>query len=251
MTLRSNPVFVRLTGNCKWPSARVALWLSFGLGLAALFLTSQAALRMRAFDMDPLSAVLMVTAVVLTLLTPSIVASVATNLTSRDVSSEPYELVQLTTLPKNALVQGYVFAALYRMRLLISLTVGLMPALVIGLVQISFLVLVTLYTSNMAPFLEQIVPLSLVFVATVIGLWGITFLATASGVGLAIRWRGSILANILAPLIALLAAFSFPLTALLTCKPGCLVMLGIAAIPYLLGVGVIYWTAWWMENHSD
>jgi hypothetical protein len=206
---------------------------------------------MKDFEMDPLSAVLLVTAVVLTLLTPPIVASVATNLTARDVSSEPYELVQLTTLPRASLVHGYVFAALYRMRLLISLTVGLMPALVIGLVQISLLVLVTVYTSNMAPFPEQTIPLSLEWVALVIGLWGMIYLAAASGVGLAIRWRGSVLANILAPLLALSAAFSIPLTISLTCRPGYLLMMGIASTPYLLGVGAIHWTARWMENHSD
>jgi hypothetical protein len=251
MRLQPNPVFVRLTRNCKWPSGRVALWLGFGLGLVTLFLTSHATLHMKDFEMNPLCAVLFVTAVVLTLLAPAIVASLATGLTARDVSSEPYELVQLTTLPKIALVQGYVFAALYRMRVLISLTVGLIPALVIGVVQLGLLVLVTLYTSNMAPFLQQVVSLSLDFMAIVIGLWGIAFLATASGVGLAIRWRGNILANILVPLSALLAAFSFPLSTLLTGQPGCLLMLGIASIPYLSGVGVMYWTAWWLENHSD
>jgi hypothetical protein len=53
----------------------------------------------------------------------------------RDSGSEDYAMVLMTPLTGRDIVRGYVTASLARMRALLALAVGLMPALVVGSVQ--------------------------------------------------------------------------------------------------------------------
>ena len=260
MSSSPNPAFARLTRDCKWPSGRAALWVGFVVGVVVLFLTSQSALRMKTLALGPLSTILLIAAWAVTLLTSPITAVVATILTSRDVHSGSHELVRLTMLPEAAMVQGYVFATLYRVRLLIALTIGLMPALAVGMFQVG-LALSIIFSSYYSlqgipaypvePLDAGMMEMSLVFTIMTIGLWGMNLLAAATGVGLALCLRGNIIANIGAPLFVLVTALFFPLSALLAEEPDLAATLCLSSVPYLLGVGVIYWTKRWVETHSD
>lgn len=137
MSIRSNPVVVRLTRRCGWPSGRTVLWLAFGLGVMSLAITTQATLHMKSIQLSTLGAALLLAAWALAILTPPITVAVAAVLVTRDMRGERFELLRLTTtLSEATIVRGAIFATLYRMRVLLALVVGLMPALVVGMLQV-------------------------------------------------------------------------------------------------------------------
>ncbi len=271
MSIYLNPLMERLARRGRWPSVRAALWLAFGLGLAGLAVTTRATLRMESDQLDLSSTILLALAWLVTILSPPITSVVATILVSRDASSEMYELLRLATLSEAVLVKGYVFAALHRVRVLLALVVGLMPALAVGMVQVGILVAVILYSIMLdyyAYFQDELYRISsgidpacvtvpaLACMAIAIGLWGLNWPAAALGVGLALRWRGRIIATIIAPMITLLVtlliATSLPvLVMLLTSeemylhywgKPQVAIMLAISLFallaPCALGAGM-------------
>jgi len=214
-----NPLVERLTRRGRWPSVRAALWLAFGLGLAGLAVTTLATLRMESDQLDLSSTILLALAWLVTILSPPITSIVAIILVSRDASSEMYELLHLTTLSEAVLVKGYVFATLHRVRVLLALLVGLMPALAVGMVQVSILVAVIFYSMmlNYSAYLQDelyrissgidpayVTGPALACMAIAIGLWGLNWPAAALGVGLALRWRGRVIVTIIAPMVTLL-----------------------------------------------
>ncbi len=249
MNTNRNPVAARLTPRGTWPSARVALWLALGLGLAGLAISTLETLRMRSEELGSFSVILLLMGLLVTILTPPIVAGVAVVLTSRDLHSGTYELMHVTTLSETTLVQGYVFAALHRVRFLLALVVGLMPALAVGMVQVGIAVAVIFYSIMVhpdpgyqygpygtSPGLDpaHITGPALACMAIVVGLWGLNWQAAALGVGLSLRWRGSIMAIIAAPMITLLIAIGLPVLVLLTNGMGMVVAATLLA-PYILG----------------
>ncbi len=270
MNIYLNPLVERLTRRGRWPSVRAALWLAFGLGLAGLAVTTWETLRMESDKLGAFSTILLALAWLVTILSPPITSVVAIILVSRDASSEMYKLLRLTTLSEAMLVKGYVFAALHRVRVLLALVVGLMPALAVGMVQVSILITVIFYSIMLnyyAYFQDELYRISsgidpacvtvpsLACMAIVIGLWGLNWPAAALGVGLALRWRGRVIVTIIAPLVTLLVtllvAISLPVFVLLTSEemymsywgqPYGAIMLAIPLFallaPYALGAGM-------------
>ena len=271
MSIYLNPLVERLARRGRWPSVRAALCLVFGLGLASLAVTTWATLRMESVQLDLSSTILLALAWLLTILTPPITSVVAIILVSHDASSEMYELLHLTTLSEAMLVKGYIFAALHRVRALLALVVGLMPALVVGMVQVSILVAVIFHSIMLdySVYLQDelyrissgidpayVTGPALACMAITIGLWGLNWPAAALGVGLALRWRGRVIVTIIAPmvtlLVTLLIAISLPvLVVLLTSEEVYLsywgqlhsaIMLAISLFallaPYALGAGM-------------
>jgi len=271
MSIYLNPLVERLARRGRWPSVRAALWLAFGLGLAGLAVATRATLRMESDQLDISSTILLALAWLVTILSPPVTAVVATILVSRDASSEMYELLRLATLSEAVLVKGHVFAALHRVRALLALVVGLMPALVVGMVQVSILVAVIFYSIMLdySVYLQEdelyrissgidpayVTGQALACMAIAIGLWGLNWPAAALGVGLALRWRGRVTVTIIAPmvtlLVTLLIAISLPVFVLLTSEemfmsywgqPQVAIMLAIPLFallaPYALGAGM-------------
>jgi hypothetical protein len=130
--LRDNPLFDRLTRNAKPPSLRVCLWLAFGLGLVTLAYMSWMMLYAPVIPFSTIGVILMVAAAVLIFLLPILVGIIAATLTARDTQGEEYQLLRLANLSPRTVVWGYIGAALHRMRLLLALMIGTMPALVMG-----------------------------------------------------------------------------------------------------------------------
>jgi hypothetical protein len=67
------------------------------------------------------------------ILTPAIAATSGASLAARDVRSGQLELIRLSGLRPGARVGGYVWGVLYRLRLWMALSAGLIPALVYSL----------------------------------------------------------------------------------------------------------------------
>ncbi len=127
--IQDNAVFVRLTRHSRWPSLRTTVWLFVAAlllgvaGAAALLFvdpTTGTALEQLVGRMIALSG----SAVALLGLPVGALITVIT--TATDVHGEAYQLVRASLLSKKEIVSGYIFAALYRLRLLWVLAFGLL-----------------------------------------------------------------------------------------------------------------------------
>lgn len=208
----SNPHVARLTRGARPPSLRVTLWLAFGLGLVILAISLWAVTRVpRTFAL--LNA-LRGLGWGLHLATPIVVAAVAALIAGRDASSEAYRLVRQTPLSERDIALGYVFAALFRLRLLLALVVAMMPAIVVGAFGGVFTRFIfTRGSDGLACMggpcstgmsaLTYTLGWSLCLVATAVGLWGANLLGAAAGVAMGLRLRKPPLAVAFGPLALL------------------------------------------------
>lgn len=133
-----NPLYERLTRRLRWPSVRASFWIAFVSGLATLTLTSLSFLQQglpNVAGLTYVSEVLIVAAFWLLFLAPLIMALVSAAMVSRDASTHNYQMMSLTPIEPKRVVRGYFWASLARMRVLLILVVGLMPALVVGMLR--------------------------------------------------------------------------------------------------------------------
>lgn len=220
MTLITNPLLTRLTARPSRLSARACFWLAFGLGVSTLLVSVQLFLADHNPNFRTLIYVLPVLFAALAAAVPPVVALVAGSTTARNVADGSYELLTATTLSDAAIVQGYVFAALYRVRWLLALVVSFAPPLVVGMLDSALHVAIYLcrvdhfyHTGDYSPQMDYSVcsmpsvDVSFTWLLIALGLWGLNLLAAALGVGLALRLRNPLVVITLAPLAAFLLSF--------------------------------------------
>jgi hypothetical protein len=220
MTLITNPLLTRLTARPSQLSARACFWLAFGLAGLTLLVSVQLFLADHNPNFRTLIYVLPVLFVALAAAVPPVVALVAGSITARNVADGSYELLTATTLSDAAIVQGYVFAALYRVRWLLALALSLVPPLVVGMLDSALHVAIYLcrvdhfyHTGDYSPQMDYSVcsmpsvDVSFTWLLIALGLWGLNLLAAAMGVGLALRLRNPLVVITLAPLAAFLLSF--------------------------------------------
>lgn len=223
MRLQSNPVFTQLTRNCKRPSMRVALWMSFGLGLLSLAVMTQRTLNMRSTTLGVPFGILFTAVWALTLFAPPKTLITAATLVSREMQNGLDDLLRLTPVSETTLMRGYTLTALYRLRGFLALVVGLMPILVLGTLQVYFAIFVAFvmafdgpwypssdfahffvdmmlnaqYPSDLMPSIyvdynsiyTTIFDRAIGFTILSVGLWGINWLAAVLGTVLTWRFR--------------------------------------------------------------
>ncbi len=205
--MNTNPLLIRLIGKRSWLSARLCFWLAFLLGLSGLVFSSLSFLNARTTEISYLPFMLLIVVG----LTPLLVALFAAMLTSRDIGSQGYELLQATPLNNADIVRAYIYAILYRTRILLILMIAAMPAIAVGMLELSLkveLVFCTVTSSGpqFNPSYCQPPPMPetpLIWMAIAIGLWGCALLAASLGVALAFAWRNLALTVIVAPLLVL------------------------------------------------
>ncbi len=258
--LSTNPLFLRLTRRCGWPSGRAALWLAVALGVASFVISAGAVWQqgatlaiideqsvpggghhvlftahvlLRTAQVDRFSALmvfLLALAWPVNFLAPAIVGLLAATLTGRDVHSEAYRLLRLTDLSAGVRALGYITAALYRLRVLLAMVVGLAPVLVLGMLyaRLAFVSAspyvdydpTRLFGLNLSPYTRLCPPYPVAlmcvspqaidplyhiqtFLALAIGLLGLNGLAAILGMSLALRWRRPIPAALVTLLVVL------------------------------------------------
>ena len=237
-----NPLTTRLTRQPTRSAIRLALGLAAGLMLVSLFVIRRAMLlfgpTVQALGSGriwggsfPLlsfgllidagehhwpSAVLLLILIIawpVALLTPFASIYVAVRLIARDLHNGQLELVRLTNIPPNRLIGGYLFAVLIRLRLLLALLIGFIPALVISLYNMwvtkTSLWIIGSGTLFRVDFADWMIPdvnrllLILALTGIVFGWLGLIGWVAALGVGLTLRWRKMILPAAAASIVVL------------------------------------------------
>jgi hypothetical protein len=225
----TNPLYIRLTNNAKWPSLRTTVWLTGALAAVSLTLAIFSLLTLPTIESqatqlwqdwhgvpasDPVrlafashkelidaSSTLLdifVASLLLFLLSSPIVGAVTAIQTSQDIQSEAYRLMHLTSLTKLQIVQGYIYAGLHRTRLLLAFMIGVAPALGGGLLY-SILRLLILqpfngqFSSSVSkpyhPVFFDVAGPLIVTMVATAGLLALIPLAAILGTGLSLCWR--------------------------------------------------------------
>jgi hypothetical protein len=133
--LRRNPLFSRLTARARPPSLKDCVRLAVGLALISLLIGIFDLSRAMQGNADgPYVSNMLAWGLAwpLAFISPALVAVTAAILVSRHVGGEEYEFLRTTPMSEARVVQGYVAAALHRLRLLLALAVGLAPLMVVG-----------------------------------------------------------------------------------------------------------------------
>jgi hypothetical protein len=193
-----NPVYQVLVRGARWPPLRAALYIALVLGVVTLIFSVVILLSTPRFKGGVL-LLLVLFGWIVTLFTPALTATTASRYAHRFRTGEAYPLIRLTGLPPIAMVRGIVFAALFRLRVLLALLLGLMPAQAVGVVYLDLMVEsvfyqiqsgTLMYVGNPPPFPEF--PPSSVYAAsvfTLVALWGMNLLGAALGTALALRFQ--------------------------------------------------------------
>jgi hypothetical protein len=175
---------------------------------------------------------------------PSILSINAATLTASLAQHEDYHLAQLTALNSIERVQGFLVAALHRLRLLLSLSIGLSPIALLGTLPLSLLIA---DPGDLSPTDDRL-PLTCftAAVGVVISLAGIHLLGAVTGVASGLWKRRTTEAGL----------FAFGFTSSITL----LIALGIygfaslrwfalaailAVVPYLLALAALHLAARW------
>jgi hypothetical protein len=127
--LRANPLVLRLIRRPVRMSSWRILLITICVALIVLALCT-AAITSR-YDLTITPGLLLLVAILM-ISTPPFVAYAASTLTLRELHSEQFELLHVTALSNARLIQGYIFAALYRARPFLLVIFGLMPTVLLG-----------------------------------------------------------------------------------------------------------------------
>ncbi len=184
-TIQDNIVFAHMTRHSRWPSLRTTVWLFIaavlvGIGSAVALLVVGPTLPPAIAE--PLDYVFTSIWLVVALLSPPVAALVTTITTVTDVQSEAYRLVRVSLLPREEIVSGHIYAALYRLRLLWVLVLGLF--LLSTTVDVAFLTL----PYQGYPVATSVLDLVAWFLGVVTGI-AVNWLAVCFGVWQALRWK--------------------------------------------------------------
>lgn len=133
MSTANNPIYDRLTRGSKWPSARGAIWIGIGVGMAAMTLSLGVLLAVvfderfpgiyGLIDLFPAAGV---TALGLFCIPASFAA--AARLTAKYALDQDFALVRISPLYAEDIVEGCSRAARYRLRLLWALAFWMLPS---------------------------------------------------------------------------------------------------------------------------
>ncbi len=203
-TFTHNPIVRRINRQSQWPSPRLSFWLAFGLGLITLGFSVWALLHVPEIYLQWI----LLGGWSIVLAGPVLIAPITTLMTQRDLRSDQFQLLYLTSLSDETLATGYMLAALARLRLLIAVGVGFMPMVTVGTVYLGIRYEAAIEAMSgfyravpeqiVAPSAGEIVWLAIVSMIFVFLVLSFSFPSAAVGVVMALRWKNPILASLLA-----------------------------------------------------
>lgn len=183
----SNPLVMNFTRRHKFSVIRLPL--IFLLATLILIVSIHFVLR----ESQWLTLLMLISGLLL-LIAPPLTAGVAASHTVRRVTEREYELLVLTTLTNRTLARGHLWAALAKMQSVMGLTIGLVPALIVGFVA-TYIEARRFYDYSYGQMLDPVYKEvetngpTIVAVGLAIGLVGMNWLGASLGVGLGLWWR--------------------------------------------------------------
>jgi len=194
---KANPFISQTLLRSRWPSPRATVAIAMGIFLLSMAVSLTSFLVYRG-QWTVANTVLLDTAWAVALLAPTVSAVTAIFLTAREARSDQGQLVRLSRLPESVLARGYVFLALFRLRLIMAALVGLSPLLVVGMTQlhIRYRFATICYPGSSCSVqavmsTPHIVGPLAIFGSVVIALGGLSLCGTALGVWIGLQPRKS------------------------------------------------------------
>lgn len=245
-TSRANPLILRQKYRSGRLLIRKALFAGARLGISAAVLGL--GLILINHDLGPLKSVMAVIGLFV-LSVPVMVAYSATYSTAELTRGEVYDLLCLTPLSNTRLTEGLVMSALFRSRILLALTSGLIPVLVLSMAGLSsyeryWSCQLQAGPPGCAVQLPQVgdVILSVFsYLMLAVCLFGLNFLAVSIGVGMALACADSVRAGICA-VAGILVVILFGIISLVrvaSLQDGFLRTTSLAPAPLILGSAVL------------
>jgi hypothetical protein len=193
-----NPLFDYLIEHQNVPRGCVEPWLVYFLGMTSLF---SAVLAILYFDrgfpagFDNGDVIWYVFRIMWppALIMPIITAFVGAIMTVRTVRQSTYELIVVSGLSDQKIVQAFIFATWFWLRSWMTWQVGFAPLLIAGLINLN------------AKFHVESSALILIPVLLTIGLAATIYLTLTVAVALGLRWQEWTLAALVAIVVALIA----------------------------------------------
>jgi hypothetical protein len=183
-TIQANLVFARLTRHSRRPSPRTTMRLF----VAAFLVGTGDAVALLATNLvflTDIGEVIVMSGLAVAFLSPPVAAVMTIVTTMADVQSEAYQLVRASLLPREEILLGYLYAALYRLRLLWVLALGLLPPLVAVLLAGDIL----LYTSADGVPVTVVLAALAVWLVSVAAGFALNWLAVCIAVWQSLRWK--------------------------------------------------------------
>jgi hypothetical protein len=184
------PYFLRITRNSALPTLSHVL-----VGTAALFAASMGVgvwVGSHAAGSIPVRTLAEIGLTALVVI-PLLIAPCAAFITAQNTRSADFHLLRLTSLTARTIVRSSTLAALYRLRVLIGLAVGLAPLIISG--NVLYLLRISRMISSAKPAL---IPTTLILAAIPLGLLAANMLSAVLGVaaGLALRRAPAVAAGL-------------------------------------------------------
>ncbi len=191
MNTPRNPIYARLSKPRRTLRGFIKLTTTLSAVSTVFWVAVTVFRKTRPGMFDTLIAACCTAGACLTILTPWTVISVAVTLIVRDIKDPSFELIHVTPIPNVDIVQGYLFAALHRVRVYLILLVNWLPFLLIAFIGS--------YVPRVAgpDPRDQWAVFGLMLAAIVIGVCGISFLAACLGLCLGVWLRERTLATLI------------------------------------------------------
>ncbi len=215
-----NPIYERFTRGSRWPSMRQSRWLVVGgvliCAVLAGLLIASPNYRQLFTGLALLSG--------LAALSPVILSVYAVNLTYRLIRNSDYQMIRLTPLSEDEILQGFTQVALSRLRVLRVIITGVV--LIVGLLLISESV-----KQNYQPDYAEPIILAIIDIEFAIVVWIAQSICIGVGVNLALQHSSRWLAMPLAVGLTLFAsAMLYFLSVYITFTTLSVILMSIAAL---------------------
>lgn len=203
-----NPLFDYLIEHQNVPSGCVEPWLVYFLGMGSIF---SAVLAIMFFDrgfpagFDNMDVIWYVFRIMWppAFIMPIISAFVGAMMTVRTVRQSSYEVIAVTGLSDQKIVQGFMFAAWFWLRSWMTWQLGFAPLLLAGMINLNAKLRVSSSGMMVMPILM------------IIGFAATIYLTLSVSVALGLRWREWTLAALVAIVVAVIAVLGLLLVILL------------------------------------
>jgi hypothetical protein len=125
LRMHTNPVLTHLIRRAAWPSLRLTLGLTLGLGVVYSFLSAYGWGALGGTILDPILSLMAGLGDLFLLLAPLVAGLMTVIATVRFLRSDAYTALCTTPLASGLIARGLILSALYRVRLLLALMIVL------------------------------------------------------------------------------------------------------------------------------